>query len=179
MSAWTASTAPCSERTRSRRRQRKDGSLFPVEVRARVFNHSGRLFAIALARDMTDRRHREQRLLAEFSVASTLSEAGTLDEAVPRILHETCKAFDWDSGASIWRRTCWCACRHGPRPPSRGPVPSYPGRPASTWGSPGEHGRAAHPCAYPTWRSMLGSSGWNLPRMRGSTPPSRSRSRVA
>ncbi|WP_196251561.1 PAS domain S-box protein [Cupriavidus necator] len=84
------------------RRQRKDGSLFPVEVRASAFNRSGRLFAIAHASDITDRRRREQRLLAEFSVASTLSEVGTLDEAVPRILRDTCKAFEWDCGA-FWR----------------------------------------------------------------------------
>jgi signal transduction histidine kinase len=71
-------------------------------VRARAFNRSGRLFAIALASDITDRRRRDQRLLAEFSVASTLSEAGTLDEAVPRILRETCKALEWDCGA-FWR----------------------------------------------------------------------------
>src|SRR5258708_36879133 len=70
--------------------------------RARAFNRGGRLFAIALVSDITDRRRREQRLLAELSLATTLSEAGTLDEAVPRILRETCKAFEWYCG-SFWR----------------------------------------------------------------------------
>jgi PAS domain S-box-containing protein len=88
--------------TFSSRRQRKDGSLFPVEVRTRAFNRGGRLFAIALASDITDRRRREQRLLAEFSVTQTLSEAGSIAEAAPRILREMCEALEWDCGA-IWR----------------------------------------------------------------------------
>jgi PAS domain S-box-containing protein len=81
---------------------RKDGSLFPVEVRARTFNRGGRLFAIALASDITDRRRREQRLLAQFSVTRTLSEAGSLEEAAPRILGELCEALEWDRG-TFWR----------------------------------------------------------------------------
>jgi PAS domain S-box-containing protein len=84
------------------RRRRKDGSLFPVEVRARAFNRGGRLFAIALASDITDRRRREQRLLAQFCVTRTLSEAGSLEEAAPRILRELCEALEWDRGAF------WC-----------------------------------------------------------------------
>jgi PAS domain S-box-containing protein len=88
--------------TLSGRRQRKDGSLFPVEVRARAFNRSGRLFAIALASDITNRRRREQRLLAQFSVTRTLSEVGSLEEAAPRLLREMCEALEWDHGA-FWR----------------------------------------------------------------------------
>ncbi len=84
------------------RRRRKDGSLFPVEVRARAFKRGGRLFAITIATDITDRRHREQRLLAQFSVTRTLSEAGSLDEAAPRILQQMCEALEWDRGA-LWR----------------------------------------------------------------------------
>ncbi|MGF6755724.1 PAS domain S-box protein [Paraburkholderia sp. GAS42] len=84
------------------RRRRKDGSLFPVEVRARAFNRGGRLYAIALASDITDRRRREQRQLAQFSVTRTLSEAGSLEEAVSRILREMCEALEWDRGA-FWR----------------------------------------------------------------------------
>ena len=83
------------------RRRRKDGSLFPVEVRVRAFNRAGRLFAIALASDITDRRRREQRLLAQFTVTRTLSEAGSLEEAAPRILQEMCEALEW-ARAAFW-----------------------------------------------------------------------------
>jgi PAS domain S-box-containing protein len=40
--------------------QRKDGSIFPVEVRTRPFWHDGRRFALALARDVTERKRAEE-----------------------------------------------------------------------------------------------------------------------
>ena len=84
------------------RRRRKDGSLFPVEVRARAFKRGERLFAIALASDITDRRRREQRLLAQFNVTRTLSEAGSLEEAAPRIAARNVRGTRVDRGA-FWR----------------------------------------------------------------------------
>ncbi len=88
--------------TFNRRCRRKDGSLFPVEVRARAFNQGGRLFAIALASDITDRRRREQRRHTHFSVTQTLADAGSLEEAAPRILREMCETLEWARGA-FWR----------------------------------------------------------------------------
>ena len=84
------------------RHRRKDGSLFPVEVRVRTFDRDGRLFGIGQVRDITDRRRREQQLLAQFSVTRTLSEAGSLEETATRILREMCEALEWDRGA-FWR----------------------------------------------------------------------------
>jgi signal transduction histidine kinase len=84
------------------RHRRKDGSHFPVEVRVRAFDRGGRLYRIGQVSDITDRRRREQRLLAQFSVTRTLSEAGSLEEAAPRILREMCEALEWDCGA-FWR----------------------------------------------------------------------------
>lgn len=88
--------------TFSAERQRKDGSHFPVEVRVRAFRRGGRLFAIALASDITDRRRREQRLLVQFAVTRILSEAGSIDEAALPILREMCEALEWTRGA-LWR----------------------------------------------------------------------------
>jgi signal transduction histidine kinase len=45
--------------TFSGRRRRKDGSLFPVEVRIQAFDRGGRRFHIALASDITERKHAE------------------------------------------------------------------------------------------------------------------------
>lgn len=42
--------------------QRKDGTVFPVEVRVRPFWHGGSRFAISLARDITDRKRAEEAL---------------------------------------------------------------------------------------------------------------------
>ena len=44
-------------------RQRKDGSVFPVEVRVRTFDRGGRGFSIALATDITERKHAEDERL--------------------------------------------------------------------------------------------------------------------
>lgn len=44
--------------------RRKDGSLFPVEVRTRPFHQGEHRFAVSLARDMTERRRMEEALRA-------------------------------------------------------------------------------------------------------------------
>jgi PAS domain S-box-containing protein len=45
--------------TLERRHRRKDGSIFPVEVRIRPFWEGGRRFAVALVRDVTERKRAE------------------------------------------------------------------------------------------------------------------------
>jgi PAS domain S-box-containing protein len=44
------------------RHRRKDGTVFPVEVRVRAFWQGGRRLGISLARDMTDRKRAEEEL---------------------------------------------------------------------------------------------------------------------
>ena len=44
------------------RHRRKDGTVFPVEVRGEAFWEGGRNFVVALARDMTERKHAEEAL---------------------------------------------------------------------------------------------------------------------
>jgi PAS domain S-box-containing protein len=88
--------------TFSGQRRRKDGSLFPVEERLRAFNRGGRALGIGLASDITDRQLREQRLLAQFRVTQTLSQASSLEKAAPRILCAMCEALEWDLGA-LWQ----------------------------------------------------------------------------
>jgi PAS domain S-box-containing protein len=48
--------------TLERRHRRKDGSTFPVEIRVRPFWEGGRRFAVALVRDVTDRKRAEDAL---------------------------------------------------------------------------------------------------------------------
>jgi PAS domain S-box-containing protein len=40
--------------------RRKDGTLFPAEVRVRPFRHAGRMFGLALTRDITERKRAEE-----------------------------------------------------------------------------------------------------------------------
>jgi PAS domain S-box-containing protein len=44
------------------RHRRKDGTVFPVEVRGQAFHERGRRFTVALARDTTERKRAEEAL---------------------------------------------------------------------------------------------------------------------
>jgi PAS domain S-box-containing protein len=59
------------------RHRRKDGAVFPVEVRARPFRQGGRRFTVSLVRDITERKRAEQRLVAQQTITQILEEAAT------------------------------------------------------------------------------------------------------
>jgi PAS domain S-box-containing protein len=82
-------------------RRRKDGTHFPVEVRARTFERGGRVFSIALATDITERRRREQCLLAQHGVTRALSQSASLEDARQRILCAIGEALGCDFGV-LW-----------------------------------------------------------------------------
>jgi PAS domain S-box-containing protein len=60
------------------RHRRKDGSVFPVEVRVRAFWQGGCRFAVSLVRDITERKHAEQALFESYSLLNAVVE-GTSD----------------------------------------------------------------------------------------------------
>jgi PAS domain S-box-containing protein len=63
------------------RHRRKDGTLFPVEVRIRAFTQDGRRFFVSLARDISKRKEAEAshaRLEAELRRAQKMEAIGTL-----------------------------------------------------------------------------------------------------
>jgi two-component system, cell cycle sensor histidine kinase and response regulator CckA len=60
------------------RHRRKDGSVFPVEVRIRAFWQEGHRFAVTLVRDITERQHAQQALMASHSLLTAIVE-GTSD----------------------------------------------------------------------------------------------------
>jgi PAS domain S-box-containing protein len=62
------------------RHRRKDGTVFPVEVRSGTFEQGGKLFYLALARDITERKHAEESLRqseAYLTEAQRLSHTGS------------------------------------------------------------------------------------------------------
>lgn len=53
-------------------------------------------------RDVSDRKRTEQRLAAQYEVVRVLAEAGSLDEAAPRLLEAVAEGFGWACG-TLWR----------------------------------------------------------------------------
>ena len=51
--------------------------------------------------DITERKQAEQRLVAQHTVTQILAQAGTLQEATPKILQAVCECLVWDVGA-LW-----------------------------------------------------------------------------
>src|SRR4029077_5900472 len=78
--------------------RRKDGAVFPVEIRVHRFHQGERVLHLALVRDISERKRAEKRTPPQHPVAQILAEAATIDEATPRILEAVCEYLDWDLG---------------------------------------------------------------------------------
>lgn len=80
--------------------RRKDGSVFPVEIRVSPFEDGQR--RLAIARNITERKRAERRQVAQQAVTRVLEEAATIEEATPRILQAVCDWLGWDIGV-LWQ----------------------------------------------------------------------------
>jgi PAS domain S-box-containing protein len=81
-----------------------DGTVRHVHsTRLPVLDKTGALVeTVGTLVDVTERRHAEQRLLAQHSVARILAEATTVEEATPKILQALCECMGWHVGM-LWR----------------------------------------------------------------------------
>ena len=77
------------------RHRRKDGTVFPVEIRVREFSQGGQRFALALIRDITDRkraeeeaRESERRYLEMQMELAHANRAATMGQLTASIAHE-------------------------------------------------------------------------------------------
>jgi PAS domain S-box-containing protein len=81
-----------------------DGTVKHVHsTRLPVFDKTGALVEnVGTMVDVTERRHAEQRLLAQYRVTRILADSATVAEAMPKILQAMCECLGWDLGA-VWR----------------------------------------------------------------------------
>src|SRR5690606_20594372 len=102
----TAPDAPPSDADHVRfdaTRRTADGRTIEVAVsRSAIRGTDGTLVGwCEIARDITERRWRERRLLTETSVVRVLALAETLTAAAPRMLQLICESEAWDVGV-LW-----------------------------------------------------------------------------
>ncbi len=80
----------------------KDGHEFPVELAVSPARIGEAYIFSAFVRDITDRRRAERRLASQYAVTRELSEAVTIEEAVPKIIQAVGESLEWDLGV-FWR----------------------------------------------------------------------------
>jgi len=80
----------------------RDGHEFPVELAVSPARIGETYIFSAFVRDITERRRDERRLASQYAVTRVLSEAVTLEEAVPKIIQAVGESLEWDLGV-FWR----------------------------------------------------------------------------
>lgn len=83
---------------------RQDGSVIWIAEHARaVRDENGNLlYYEGFVDDITSRKRNELRLTVQYAVTRALSETGTLQEAVPKVLQSICKCLGWSVG-TFWK----------------------------------------------------------------------------
>ena len=82
--------------------QHRDGRTIPVELAVSPAKIGDAYIFSAFIRDITDRRAAERRLASQYAVTRVLSEATTMEEAVPKIIQAIGENLEWDLGV-FWR----------------------------------------------------------------------------
>ena len=82
--------------------QHRNGWELPVELAVSPTKIGDAYIFSAFIRDITDRRRAERRLASQYAVTRVLSEATSLEEAVPKIIQAIGESLEWDLGV-FWR----------------------------------------------------------------------------
>ncbi len=79
----------------------KSGEVLTGVMSAEVIEFNGEQCVLATVTDITERKHFEQRLAAQYAVTRVLSQSNTLEEATPQILQLVGETLGWSLGA-LW-----------------------------------------------------------------------------
>ena len=84
------------------RRRRKDGSIIDVELTVVPLSRGGAsIGAYGIFRDLTEQKHAERHLRAQYAVVEALAHSATIEEAAPWVLRAVAESVDWQVGA-MW-----------------------------------------------------------------------------
>jgi PAS domain S-box-containing protein len=84
-------------------RRTKDGRLREISLTiSPLLDEDGNVIGGSkIARDITEQKRAEQRLLTQHTITQILADAVTLEEATVKILRTICESLEWDVGA-LW-----------------------------------------------------------------------------
>ncbi|MBN9520301.1 PAS domain S-box protein, partial [bacterium] len=82
--------------------KRKSGETFPLELTGNTMLLGEDAVSVAFVRDVSKRKRAQRYLIAHYAATCVLAEAGSLADAVPRILQAVCEALQWEVG-TFWR----------------------------------------------------------------------------
>src|SRR5262249_26267883 len=108
---------PLADHASDRRHRRKDGSVMEVGIVTFPFEFDGRPSRLVLVQDNTERNRVERLRNLETAVTVLLADAGSTDEAMPRVLETMCRGLDCVYGArwvlegkdgGLRRAESWC-----------------------------------------------------------------------
>jgi PAS domain S-box-containing protein len=80
---------------------RKDNSVVPLELAISKINLSENLLTIIVLRDISERKHEEERRAVKHAITKILAESSFLEEVSSKILEIMCKKMRLDVG-SLW-----------------------------------------------------------------------------
>lgn len=81
--------------------RKKDGSIFPLEMRIKEISVEGQQLFSAEMRDLTKTKQAQQLLQMQYAVVRILAESRRLDDAALNILKVICETLTWDLGL-LW-----------------------------------------------------------------------------
>ncbi|MCI0461353.1 MAG: PAS domain S-box protein [Gemmataceae bacterium] len=80
----------------------KGGDTFPLELTISSVSRDDDPISVVFARNISKRKQAQRYLTAHYAATCILAEAGSLREALPRILQAICEAMRYEAGA-FWR----------------------------------------------------------------------------
>jgi len=81
--------------------KRKSGETFPLELTGSTMLLGDDAVSVAFVRDVSKRKRAQRYLIGHYAATCVLAEAGSLADAVPRILQAVCEALQWEVG-TFW-----------------------------------------------------------------------------